>query len=224
MKSESFTYNDLEFGSVYGDRQLFAISPKIEINFSNNLFWTTFLQYNTQVENFNINSRLQWRFAPMSDIFLVYTDNYLVETDETEISSEGTAQEDIEHASSIAEGFVHLHVHSQFSVLQATSEIGHLAQKAAELEKFSPLYFSSVLKALDGISREREDQWNCSLKTLYRTLFHSEQDFLWPDNKLVLRGGRENGRKRRRIQGRENCRKVSSWIRPVKRGRKCPER
>ena len=76
-----FAYNDLQFGEVYGERQLFSLSPKIEINFSNNLFWTTFIQYNTQAENFNINSRLQWRFAPMSDIFLVYTDNYFVETD-----------------------------------------------------------------------------------------------------------------------------------------------
>jgi len=77
-----FTYNDLQFGGVFGERQLFSVSPKIEVNFSNNLFWTTFVQYNTQAENFNINSRLQWRFAPMSDIFLVYTDNYLVETDD----------------------------------------------------------------------------------------------------------------------------------------------
>lgn len=77
-----FAYNDLQFGGVYGESQLFSVSPKIEISFSNNLFWTTFVQYNTQAENFNINSRLQWRFAPMSDIFLVYTDNYLVETDD----------------------------------------------------------------------------------------------------------------------------------------------
>ena len=77
-----FAYNDLQFGGVYGERQLFSLSPKIEISFSNNLFWTTFIQYNTQAENFNINSRLQWRFAPLSDIFLVYTDNYLVEQDE----------------------------------------------------------------------------------------------------------------------------------------------
>lgn len=75
-------YNDLQFGGPYGERELYSFSPKIEINFSNNLFWTTFIQYNTQAENFNINSRLQWRFAPMSDIYLVYTDNYLVETDE----------------------------------------------------------------------------------------------------------------------------------------------
>ena len=76
------TYNDLKFGGDFGETQLIAISPRVEINFSNNLFWTTFLQYNSQVENFNINSRLQWRFAPMSDFFLVYTDNYFVETDE----------------------------------------------------------------------------------------------------------------------------------------------
>jgi len=75
-------YNDLQFGEPFGEEELYSLSPKIEINFSNNLFWTTFIQYNTQAENFNINSRLQWRFAPMSDIFLVYTDNYLVETDD----------------------------------------------------------------------------------------------------------------------------------------------
>lgn len=56
---------------------ILLISPKIEINFTNNLFWTTFLQYNTQANNFNVNSRLQWRYKPMSDFFLVYTDNYL---------------------------------------------------------------------------------------------------------------------------------------------------
>ncbi|MEM1119706.1 MAG: DUF5916 domain-containing protein [Bacteroidota bacterium] len=79
----NFTYNDLQFGGPYGERQLFSVSPRIEINFSNNLWWTTFIQYNTQAENFNINSRLQWRFAPMSDIFLVYTDNYFAETDDS---------------------------------------------------------------------------------------------------------------------------------------------
>lgn len=31
---------------------------------------------NTQINNFNINSRLQWRYLPMSDLFIVYTDNY----------------------------------------------------------------------------------------------------------------------------------------------------
>ena len=68
--------NKLVFPEQYGKSTLFLIAPKIELNFTNNLFWTTFLQYNNQRNNFNINSRLQWRYKPMSDIFLVYTDNY----------------------------------------------------------------------------------------------------------------------------------------------------
>lgn len=74
-----FEQNDLTFPDPYGADNLFLINPRIEINFSRSLFWTTFLQYNTQQDNFNINSRLQWRFQPMSDLYIVYTDNYAVE-------------------------------------------------------------------------------------------------------------------------------------------------
>ena len=74
-----FERNDLVFPDPYGSENFFLISPRIEINFSRNIFWTTFLQYNTQADNFNINSRLQWRFQPMSDLFIVYTDNHAVE-------------------------------------------------------------------------------------------------------------------------------------------------
>lgn len=66
----------LNFPNPYGNNALLLISPKVEINFTTNLFWTTFLQYNTQANNFNINSRFQYRFKPMSDIYVVYTDNY----------------------------------------------------------------------------------------------------------------------------------------------------
>ena len=63
----------------FGTAKLWLIGPRIAINFSKSIFWTTFLQYNTQSDGFNINSRLQWRYRPMSDLFLVYTDNYLAE-------------------------------------------------------------------------------------------------------------------------------------------------
>ena len=33
-------------------------------------------QYVDQNEFMGINSRLQWRFSPMSDVFLVFVDNY----------------------------------------------------------------------------------------------------------------------------------------------------
>ena len=71
--------NHIRLPAPYGDRDLTLATGRFELNFANNLFWTTFLQYNTQADNFNINSRFQWRFAPMSDVFLVYTDNYMVE-------------------------------------------------------------------------------------------------------------------------------------------------
>lgn len=74
-----FEMNDIKLGDPYGSARLWLINPKFEVNFTNNLFWTTFLQYNTQADNFNVNSRIQWRYRPMSDVFLVYTDNYLTE-------------------------------------------------------------------------------------------------------------------------------------------------
>ncbi len=69
-------YNKLNFPEPYGKEDFFLLAPRIEINFSTKIFWTTFMQYNTQRNNFNINSRLQWRYKPASDFFLVYTDNY----------------------------------------------------------------------------------------------------------------------------------------------------
>ena len=72
-------YNKLLFPKPYGSTELFLLTSYFEIGFSTSIFWTTFLQYNTQQNNFNINSRFQWRFKPMSDFFLVYTDNYFTD-------------------------------------------------------------------------------------------------------------------------------------------------
>ena len=74
--SINFSYDRIRLPQPYNDAQLILIGPRIDLTFSKKLFWTTFVQYNSQIENLNINSRLQWRFAPVSDIFLVYTDNY----------------------------------------------------------------------------------------------------------------------------------------------------
>jgi hypothetical protein len=75
----SFQQARLAFPEKYGSSNLLLIAPRIEINFSNNLSWSTFLQYNNQRNNFNINSKIQWRYKPMSDIFLVYSDNYFTD-------------------------------------------------------------------------------------------------------------------------------------------------
>lgn len=71
----SLQKNDIRFPDVE-PIELIDLNSRIEINFSKNMFWTTFTQYNFQNNTFNINSRLQYRFSPMSDFFIVYTDNY----------------------------------------------------------------------------------------------------------------------------------------------------
>jgi hypothetical protein len=72
----NFNYDRVNFAGTRNDFELILIGPRVDLTFTRSLFLTTFLQYNTQIENFNINTRLQWRFKPMSDLFIVYTDNY----------------------------------------------------------------------------------------------------------------------------------------------------
>lgn len=77
--SVDFEYNRLEMPDNFKNTELWLVGPKAELLFTKNLFWTTYLQFNTQQNNVNINSRLQWRFKPASDLFIVYTENYYQE-------------------------------------------------------------------------------------------------------------------------------------------------
>ncbi len=78
--SLDFSYNRIRLPKPYKSADLILLSPKFDFTFSRKLFWTSYIQYNNQIKNININSRLQWRFRPVSDLFLVYTDNYFAET------------------------------------------------------------------------------------------------------------------------------------------------
>lgn len=74
-------YNDIKFpaNNVYGvkNASFWLISPRVDVTFTNKIYLTTFLQYNEQTNNVNFNARFQWRYAPVSDLYIVYTDNYL---------------------------------------------------------------------------------------------------------------------------------------------------
>ncbi|MGK0426763.1 MAG: hypothetical protein ACJAUR_000865 [Ulvibacter sp.] len=72
-------YDHIELPKPYSNNDLWLIGPRVDITFSKSIFWATFVQYNSQQANFGINSRLQWRFAPLSDLFLVYNDNYFTD-------------------------------------------------------------------------------------------------------------------------------------------------
>ncbi len=72
----NYDLNKVELAEGFGETTLHLLRANAEISFSNTMFWTTAVQYNSQAENYNIFSRFQWRYRPMSDFFLVYTDNY----------------------------------------------------------------------------------------------------------------------------------------------------
>ncbi len=74
--SFGYQWNQLDFPDPYGNEIITALLGKLEIGFNRNLLWTTLFQYVDQNEFMGINSRLQWRFSPMSDVFLVFVDNY----------------------------------------------------------------------------------------------------------------------------------------------------
>lgn len=73
----SSSYNRINIEAPWNKTVFWLVGPRVDITFTNSLYFTSFVQYNEQVNNLNINTRLQWRFKPASDIYLVYTDNYI---------------------------------------------------------------------------------------------------------------------------------------------------
>lgn len=72
-------YDRIALPQPYSSADIWLISPRVGITFSKSIFWSTLVQYSNQRDNLGINSRLQWRFAPLSDLFIVYNDNYSVD-------------------------------------------------------------------------------------------------------------------------------------------------
>jgi hypothetical protein len=69
-------YDKVKLPKPYSSANILLIAPRFEFTFSKNVYWATLMQYSNQSENLSLNTRLQWRFAPLSDLFLVYNDNY----------------------------------------------------------------------------------------------------------------------------------------------------
>jgi hypothetical protein len=74
-----YSYNDLMLPAPWERTGLLLVGTKLDVTFTDKLFFTTYVQYNQQADNVNINARFQWRFKPVSDFFIVYTDNYFPE-------------------------------------------------------------------------------------------------------------------------------------------------
>lgn len=72
----TYDYNDIRLADGYGNANLHLVRFNGNISFSNKLFLTNVLQYNSRNDNFSAFSRLQWRYSPMSDIFLIFNENH----------------------------------------------------------------------------------------------------------------------------------------------------
>jgi hypothetical protein len=68
-------YNHLQLGAPYGEAEFLLVRPRLDVTLTTKLFLTTVVQYNTRFDSYNVNTRLQWRFRPASDLFLVYSHN-----------------------------------------------------------------------------------------------------------------------------------------------------
>ncbi len=69
------SYNRILLPEPYISVDLILVGPRLDLTFTETLFFTTFVQYNNQIDNLNVNMRFQWRFAPVSDLYIVYTEN-----------------------------------------------------------------------------------------------------------------------------------------------------
>lgn len=78
--SLNMNYDAIRLPEPHADADLWLVSPRFDITFSKAIFWTTIVQYSNQRKNLGLNTRLQWRFAPLSDLFIVYNDNYYTDT------------------------------------------------------------------------------------------------------------------------------------------------
>ncbi len=73
------SYNDIRLPEPWGHTTFWLIGPRFDITLTNTLYFTAFVQYNEQQKNMNVNTRVQWRYKPASDVFVVWTDNYMPE-------------------------------------------------------------------------------------------------------------------------------------------------
>jgi hypothetical protein len=81
LYSLEVNYNRVRLPDGFNDSDLWLIGPRVDLTFTRNIYFSAIAQYNNQINNLNLNARFQWRFRPVSDFFLVYTDNYFTQAE-----------------------------------------------------------------------------------------------------------------------------------------------
>ena len=81
-----YTLTSIRMPDPYHSADLVLIGPSLDWAFTRTIFLKAVIQYNNQINNVNSNIRFQWRFKPVSDLYIVYTDNY---TDQFAVKNRG---------------------------------------------------------------------------------------------------------------------------------------
>ncbi|MGA0444626.1 MAG: DUF5916 domain-containing protein [Flavobacteriaceae bacterium] len=76
VTSLKLNYDRIDLGNSIPLTNLWLFGPKFDFSFSKSVFWSTNIQLSSQSENLGFNSRFQWRFNSLSDLYIVYNDNY----------------------------------------------------------------------------------------------------------------------------------------------------
>ena len=71
-------YNSIKLESPWNNSRFWIIGSKLDFTLTNKLFFSNLYQYNEQFNLWNFNSRLQWRYKPASDLFIVFNSNEAV--------------------------------------------------------------------------------------------------------------------------------------------------
>ncbi|MXV49586.1 hypothetical protein GS399_01265 [Pedobacter sp. HMF7647] len=70
-----YNLNFIRLPEPYSDNNIYAIGPKADISFSRKFFFNANVQYTSLNKNLNYFFRIQYRFKPLSDIFMIYGNN-----------------------------------------------------------------------------------------------------------------------------------------------------
>jgi len=76
--SSLVNYNRINLENPWNKSNFWLIGIKVDLTLTNKLFFSNLYQYNEQFDVWNFNSRLQWRYQPASDFFLVFNSNEIL--------------------------------------------------------------------------------------------------------------------------------------------------
>jgi len=76
--SSSISYNHISLPAPWNTTEFWLIGSKLDVTFTNKLFFVTLFQYNEQSNKFNLNSQIQWRYKPASNLYIVYDNKHFI--------------------------------------------------------------------------------------------------------------------------------------------------